>query len=116
MIPVPPMRYAILCVLVLLALLLGAPGSAFAGTVVSTFYYPWFGTDSHDGDYAHWAQDGHSPPDDIASNYYPAVGVYSSSSAAVLNAQMADVTRAGINEIVVSWWGKARPRTSACRP
>src|SRR5262245_23005571 len=99
------MRYASLCVLVL-ALLLGAPGSASAGSVVSAFYYPWFGTNSHDGDYAHWAQGGHSPPNDIASNFYPAVGVYSSSSAVVLNAQMLDVTRAGIDEIAVSWWGK----------
>jgi len=100
------MRYAILCVLVVLALPLGVPGSAFADTVVSTFYYPWFGTDSHDGDYAHWAQGGHSPPNDIASNYYPAVGVYSSSSAAVLSEQMVDVAKAGISEIAVSWWGK----------
>jgi hypothetical protein len=98
------MRYAILCVLVLA--LLCAPGPATAGTVVSTFYYPWFATSSHDGDYAHWAQGGHSPPSDIASNYYPAVGVYSSSSTTVLSAQMFDVTRAGINEIAVSWWGK----------
>src|SRR4029078_1634992 len=100
------MRYAILCVLVVLALPLGVPGSAFADTVVSTFYYPWFGTDSHDGDYAHWAQGGHSPPNDIASHYYPAVGVYSSSSAAVLSEQMVDVAKAGISEIAVSWWGK----------
>lgn len=99
------MRYATFCVLVF-ALLVGAPGPAVAGTVVSTFYYPWFGTSTHDGDYAHWAQGGHSPPNDIASNYYPAVGVYSSSSSAVLDAQMLDVTRAGIDEIAVSWWGK----------
>jgi hypothetical protein len=97
------MRYASLCVLVLA---LCVPGSAAAGTVVSAFYYPWFGTSSSDGDFAHWAQGGHSPPVDIASNYYPALGVYSSSSTTILNEQMADVTEAGINELAVSWWGQ----------
>jgi hypothetical protein len=97
------MRYLALCV-VLLALCAAAPASA--GTVVSAFYYPWFSTGVHDGEFAHWAQGGHDPPDDIASSYYPAFGVYSSSSAAVLNLQMADAVRAGIDEIAVSWWGK----------
>ena len=97
--------------------LLALPDPRSQGTVVSTFYYPWFGTDSHDGDYAHWAQGGHPPPDDIASNYYPAVGVYSSSSAAVLNEQMADVARAGHQRArrLVVGEGLA-PRISACRP
>jgi glycoprotein endo-alpha-1,2-mannosidase len=98
-----PLRTIILCVSLLA---LCAPGPAAAGTVVSAFYYPWFGTTTHDGEFAHWAQGGHSPPDDIASNYYPALGVYSSSSVAVLDAQMVDVARAGINELAVSWWGR----------
>ena len=86
------MRYVSLCVLVIA---LSVPGSAAAGTVVSAFYYPWFGTSSSDGDFAHWAQGGHTPPFDIASNYYPALGVYSSSSTAVLNEQMAEVDAGG---------------------
>jgi hypothetical protein len=98
------MRCASLCVLLFFALC--APGPAAAGTVVSAFYYPWFGTTSSDGDFAHWASGGHTPPVDIASNYYPALGVYSSSSALVLGEQMGDVARAGINELAVSWWGK----------
>jgi len=97
------MRYLALCVAVLA---LCAPGPATAGTVVSTFYYPWFGTTTHDGEFAHWAQGGHDPPYDIASDYYPALGVYSSGSSAVINTQMADVARAGIDEVAVSWWGK----------
>src|SRR5262245_50822275 len=103
MIRVPPMRYAILCVLVIA---LCASGPAAAGTVVSTFYYPWFGTTTADGDFAHWSEGGHTPPGDIASNYYPALGVYSSSSSAVLGTQMLDVARAGISELAVSWWGR----------
>jgi hypothetical protein len=96
------MRYVLLCVAVLA---LCAPGLATAGTVVSAFYYPWFGS-AVDGDYAHWAQGGHVPPMDIASNFYPALGVYSSSNTLILNAQMEDVVRAGINELAVSWWGR----------
>jgi glycoprotein endo-alpha-1,2-mannosidase len=97
------MRYVTLYVSLLA---LCAPGPAAAGTVVSAFYYPWFETTSHDGEFAHWAQGGHAPPMDIASNYYSATGVYSSSSTEVLDAQMADVARAGIDELAVSWWGR----------
>src|SRR4051794_22031176 len=96
------MRYLVLCASVLA---LCAPGPALAGTVVSAFYYPWFGTTTADGQFAHWSQGGHAPPDDIASNYYPALGVYSSASTQVLDSQMADVARAGITELAVSWWG-----------
>src|SRR5215210_2614227 len=97
------MRYVALCVV---SLALCVPAPAAAGTGVSAFYYPWFGTAVSDGDFAHWAQGGHVPPDDIASNYYPAFGVYSSSSAAVLEQQMAEVARGGIDELAVSWWGR----------
>src|SRR5215212_4551417 len=97
------MRYLAFSVVVLALCL---PAAAGAGTVVSAFYYPWFGTAASDGQFAHWAQGGHLPPDDIASNFYPAFGVYSSSSATFLNLQMADVVRAGIDELAVSWWGR----------
>src|SRR5207237_2596277 len=86
----------------LCALLL--PASALGGPVVSAFYYPWFGT-VEDGGYAHWAQNGHAPPVDIASNYYPAYGPYSSSNAAVIATQLAEAAQAGIDELAVSWWG-----------
>ena len=80
-----------------------------AGPIVSAFYYPWFATNVEDGSYAHWAQDGHLPPNDISSVYYPALGVYSSDDPGVLDAQMAEIQRAGINQIAVSWWGKGSP-------
>ena len=81
------------------------PGHALAGTpVVSAFYYPWFGS-PEDGGYAHWAQNGHAPPVDIASNYYPAYGPYSSSNAAVIATQLEEAAQAGIDELAVSWWG-----------
>ncbi len=79
------------------------PNPARVETAV--FYYPWYGTTDVDGDWVHWDITGHSPPGDIASDYYPARGVYSSNDPAVLDDQMAEIAGAGIDTIVVSWWG-----------
>jgi glycoprotein endo-alpha-1,2-mannosidase len=70
------------------------------------FYYPWFGTPAHDGEYHHWQQNGHQPADDLASAFYPVRGAYSSSDPAVLDGQMGEIQAAGIGEVVVSWWGR----------
>jgi hypothetical protein len=88
----------------LVALVVPAPASA--GNRVSAFYYPWYGTSALDGTYQHWSQDGHSPPNDIASSYYPASGLYSSSDRLIVRAQMAEIRTAGIDEVAVSWWGR----------
>jgi glycoprotein endo-alpha-1,2-mannosidase len=101
------MRHVTFCGFVLA--LVAAPSALAAAPVVSAFYYPWFATTGQDGTYAHWAQDGHNPPDDIASVYYPALGVYSSDSAPVLDDQMAEIQEAGIDQIAVSWWGRGSP-------
>src|SRR4051812_4096955 len=99
----PVMRRLILSVI--LALLL--PATAQAGVRVTAFYYPWYGTSAKDGAYQHWGQDGHAPPNDIASSYYPARGLYSSSDSGVITAQMTEVRDAEIDEIAGSWWGRA---------
>ena len=84
-----------------------ACGTARAGGVrVSAFYYPWYGTPALDGAWEHWTQNGHTPPDDIASAFYPAAGVYSSSDLLVIGRQMQEIEDAGIDEIAVSWWGR----------
>jgi hypothetical protein len=70
------------------------------------FYYPWFGTPARDGQYDHWQQNGHQPAGDLASSFYPLRGAYSSSDPSVLDAQMSEIARAGLGEIVVSWWGR----------
>ncbi len=101
-----PRRLVIFCAF-LVALI--APAPAWAARIVSAFYYPWFATTIVDGSYAHWAQDGHNPPKDIASVYYPTLGVYSSDNPSVLDAQMAEIQRAGIDQIAVSWWGRGSP-------
>jgi len=105
----------LLCVAAALAL----PAAAVSGATPSppaqldarvvAFYYPWYGTPAIDGVYQHWSQDGHTPPDDIASSYYPARGLYSSSDKLVLAAQMDEIRGAGIGEIAVSWWGQGTP-------
>ncbi len=77
----------------------GSPAS------VAIFFYPWWGTPARNGAYQHWAQGGGDPPAAIASNYYPARGVYSSTDANVLRSQMADIASARIDTVIVSWWG-----------
>jgi len=99
------MRITILLVSALAAVLCTAAPSYASAPVVAAFYYPWFGS-PEDGGYAHWAQNGHAPPVDIASNYYPAYGPYSSSNAAVIATQLSEAARAGIDELAVSWWGR----------
>jgi Glycosyl hydrolase family 99 len=81
------------------------PSIARAGTV-AIFYYPWYGTPAHDGSWKHWDQNDHHPPSDVYSRYYPAQGPYSSSSLATVDRQMAEIAAAGIDEVVVSWWGR----------
>ena len=82
---------------------LAAP--AHAGTV-AIFYYAWYGTPARDGSWQHWNQNGHQPPGDLYSRYYPARGAYSSSDPSVVNAQMAEIAAAGVDEVIVSWWGR----------
>lgn len=97
------MRPVLFCLVVLA---LGLPAGASAAVRVSAFYYPWYGTPSRDGAYTHWSQLAHQPPNNIASSYYPARGLYSSSDRLVVGAQMSEIRAAGIDEIAVSWWGR----------
>jgi hypothetical protein len=82
----------------------GVP-AARAGTV-AIFYYPWYGTPARDGAWQHWNQNAHRPPDDLYSRFYPARGPYSSRDPAVVDQQMAEIAAAGVDEVVVSWWGR----------
>ena len=81
------------------------PASARSATV-AIFYYPWYGTPTVDGSWGHWSQNGHTPPRDLYSLYYPERGPYSSSDAAVVERQMNEIAWAGIGEVIVSWWGR----------
>jgi len=85
---------------------LAAPATAGAAQpVAAIFYYPWYGTPAHDGEYLHWGQNGAVAPVAIASSHFPMRGVYSSSDRAVVDGQMDEISSAGIETVVVSWWG-----------
>ena len=76
------------------------------GRSVAIFYYAWYGTPDLDGRWQHWNQQGAAPPFDIGSSYYPARGAYSSDDTSVLAAQMREIADAGVDTIIVSWWGR----------
>lgn len=92
---------------------------------IHIFYYAWYGNLEHDGKYVHWnhrflphwdpdiakryKQGSHSPPDDIGSNFYPALGPYSSKDPAIISEHMRQMRTAGVGVVVLSWYppGKA---------
>ena len=82
-----------------------APSLAHAATV-ATFYYPWYSTPTVDGAWQHWDQNTHRPPSDVYSRFYPAAGPYSSTDPVVLDRQMGQIQAAGVDEVIVSWWGR----------
>ncbi len=89
---------------------LALPAAAHAAQTphVSIFYYPWYGTPTQDGGWAHWYAPGTTTLD-LASNYFPARGLYSSSDSRVVRAQMREIAAAGVQEVVTSWWGWGSP-------
>jgi hypothetical protein len=92
-----------LILLTLVALLGAAAARAQASTAI--FYYPWYGTQARDGSYLHWRQHWRLAPFDIASNFYPLPGPYSSGDPRVIAAQTSQIAAMGVDEIVTSWWG-----------
>ena len=82
------------------------PDGGQAAVRSAIFYYAWYGTPKTDGSYLHWQQNGAQPPRRIASAYYPARGAYSSADALVVAAQMREIAAAGVDEVVISWWGR----------
>ena len=95
-------RIALIAALAAAAL---APATALAGREAAIFYYPWYGTHEQDGAYHHWSQNGRPAPFEIASNFFPARGAYSSGDPKILDAQMAEIAAAGVRTVVASWWG-----------
>ncbi|MES1247710.1 MAG: alpha-mannosidase [Actinomycetota bacterium] len=81
------------------------PAAARAATV-GIFYYPWYSTPAVDGTWQHWNQNSHRPPFDLYSHYFPSSGAYASDDPAVLDRQMTQIAGAGVDELIVSWWGR----------
>ncbi|MGH9129376.1 MAG: hypothetical protein ACRDY2_10560 [Acidimicrobiales bacterium] len=90
----------------------GLPGVGLVATEyhpsaqTAIFYYPWYGTPSTIGYWRHWNQGGHNPPPDIGADYYPLLGPYSSTEAAVVATHMGEIARTGVDEVITSWWGQ----------
>jgi len=80
---------------------------------VAAFYYPWYGNPKTDGKWIHWEEPDFNPPQDISSDYYPALGAYSSKDPAVVAQHMAWLRQAGIGVIITSWWGQGTNEDSA---
>jgi hypothetical protein len=88
----------------------GGPG-AHTGPVsrdVAIFYYPWYSTPARDGRWAHWYVE-HDGQPVLSTPYYPMRGLYSSSNARIVAAQMREIRAAGVGTVVVSWWGEGSP-------
>ncbi|KAG8582257.1 hypothetical protein GDO81_007972 [Engystomops pustulosus] len=84
------------------------------------FYYTWYGNPQFDGKYIHWNHDllkhwdakiannyptgKHNPPEDIGSNFYPELGLYSSRDPSVLAAHMKQMRSAAIGVLSLSWY------------
>ena len=98
----------------LVAAVLALPVAAGSGvTAVSAresaiFYYPWYSTPTRDGRWAHWYVERDGTPV-LSTPYFPSRGLYSSSNARVVAAQMREIAAAGVTTVVVSWWGDGSP-------
>lgn len=74
---------------------------------VHLFYYPWYGSPAVNGAWRHWQQGGHTPPDDVGADFYPALGPYDSGDyEGAVTQHMEWVARSGAGVIVYSWWGR----------
>lgn len=85
---------------------------------VFCFYYNWYGNVEHNGQEVHWAHgvignssyDGPMDPipgkDNIAANFYPELGNYSSTDPETIARHVKMMADARVGVIVVTWWGK----------
>ncbi|HXU78584.1 MAG TPA: hypothetical protein VN794_18555, partial [Methylomirabilota bacterium] len=93
-----------------------APGSRGAASkAVMVYYMPWFTAKPHSESWGwHWTMD-HFNPDQvnaagqhqIASWYYPLIGPYDSSDPAVLEYHVLLMKLAGVEGVIVDWYGSA---------
>ncbi len=82
---------------------------------VAIFYYPWYANPTKDGRWAHWYVD-HDGTPLLSTRYFPSRGLYSSSNAKIVAAQMREIAAAGVGTIVVSWWGFDSPENDRLGP
>lgn len=81
------------------------PHSALPPTVFA-HYYPWYYGPPN---YYHWRTPLGAPPGIVQADYYPTLGAYDSADPSVLAQHMSWLSRAGVDCLLVSWWGQASP-------
>lgn len=97
--------------------LLGAarPGAAAPAKPVLVYYMPWYAAPPFSRDWGwHWTMD-HFHPDqvnasgdrEVASWYYPLIGPYDSGDPVVLEYHVLLMKLAGVDGVVVDWYGSA---------
>ena len=85
-----------------------------------SFYYNWYGNPSVDGEMKHWMHPialapGHSGDvgaisglnDDIACNFYPELGTYSSNDPEIIRKHIRMHIKANVGVLSVTWWGES---------
>ena len=100
--------------------------TSFGECKTHAFFYLWYGIpSSKTTSYKHWNHEvlphwtekenkkwsqiigqQFSPPEEIHAKFYPHRGLYDSEDEIVLKAQFAEMKRAGICGVVLSWWGR----------
>jgi glycoprotein endo-alpha-1,2-mannosidase len=87
--------------------------ATFPGSLSSTvfmYYYSWYSAPPRSSTYGHWdGGGGFKAPNDIDSNFYPALGAYDSFNTQVINQHMKWIKSAGADALILSWWGQADP-------
>lgn len=90
--------------------------------LVLAFYYPWYGTPEGPGGrslgnrFVHWEGVDVNARSIGSSTHYPTVGAYDSRDPAVID-RHADLARtAGIDCLIISWWGKGSFEDAAVKP
>jgi len=109
------------CVVALLAGLAAEAGAAERGPVVLVHYMPWYLTKPVSGVWGwHWTMDKFDPEKtgsdgrpEAATHDQPLIGLYDSNDAAVLECQVLQMKLAGIDGVIVDWYGRAEFRDYA---
>jgi len=76
--------------------------------MVLTFYYPWYGVPDGPGGAGrtvHWGKIDEANKEIQASTNYPALGAYDSHDPEVIDKHCRWAKQAGIDALIVSWWG-----------
>jgi glycoprotein endo-alpha-1,2-mannosidase len=76
---------------------------------VMAFYYPWYGIPTGPGGAGqniHWGRIDDANSDIAASTHYPSTGAYDSHDPNMIEKHCAWARAAGIDTLIVSWWGQ----------